>query len=111
MKFAKVENRFGTFSNDALIVLKIKNNPILCQLRLILEPQNSGPEQKHKSLGQMNNFLSEIESSPYGPISHMALILATKDNRVSYLQSIRKQPLDHNIKLSQVCHCGKGSIS
>lgn len=59
----------------------------------------------------MHDFLTEIEESTYGPISHMALLLATKDFRVSYLQSIRKQQLESKIPLSQVCHCGKGSIS
>jgi hypothetical protein len=111
VKFAKVENRFGTFHNDAVLTFKIRNNPILCQLRLQLASQNLGPEQKQRALGQMHDFLTEIEESTYGPISHMALLLATKDFRVSYLQSIRKQQLESKIPLSQVCHCGKGSIS
>lgn len=59
----------------------------------------------------MHKFLTDIESSNYGPISYLALILATKDFRVSYLQSIRKVPLDKNLKLAQVCHCGKGNVS
>lgn len=59
----------------------------------------------------MHEFLTEIENYPYGAISYLSLILATKDFRVTYLNSIRKQRLEGNVKLSQVCHCGKGNVS
>mgnify|MGYP003501322549 CR=1 FL=1 len=59
-KIAKVLNRFGTDSNDAIIVLKIKNNPILCKLRLCLEQQRTGPESKQRALSQMHQYLEEM---------------------------------------------------
>jgi hypothetical protein len=76
----------------------------------VLEPQNIGPESKQKALGQMNQFLTNIEKATFGPISYLAMILAMKDFRVSYLQSIKKQAVEKNIKLAEVCHCRKGSV-
>jgi hypothetical protein len=59
----------------------------------------------------MHRFLTNIEQSTYGPIAHLALILATKDCRVSYLNTIRKPSLEKNMRLAQVCHCGRGNVS
>ena len=109
IQIAKVKNRFSQAMNDAIIVFKLSGpevkSPILCELQLILakHSQETG-DSKAKASEILNHYLYEIERATYGPLSELALIIATKDHRIEYLWKIQKKK---KATLKDNCFCNE----
>ena len=87
IKIIKIKNRFGTPLNDAMIIFTIKESYIICELQLILI-EGSGASDKLKNIEFLNHFLYELERSPYGVLSELAVVLGYKDSKVKYEKKI-----------------------
>ena len=105
--------------NDAILIIKLidekqKENPhpILCELQLILNKQNSSATQKEKVSEMMNHYLYEIERATYGPLSELSLIIGTKDHRVEYLKKIKPLLIPtESTDIYKVCSCKNAHFS
>ena len=90
----KIKNKLGTSLNDAMIIFTIKQSKLICELQLILSEGGSEIERM-KNIQFLNHMLYELERSPYGVLSEIAVILGYKDNKINFQSKIRfeKNPL------------------
>lgn len=70
-----------------MIIFTIKDSFLICELQLILVGEESGSD-KLKNIEFLNHFLYELERSPYGVLSELAVILGYKDTKVNYENKI-----------------------
>ena len=83
----KIKSRFGTPLNDAMIIFSLKDSFLLCELQLVLMEDQAGSE-KLKNIEFLNHFLYELERSPYGVLSELAVVLGYKGTKVNYENQI-----------------------
>lgn len=87
LKIIKIKNRLGTPLNDVMIIFTIKESFLICELQLILT-EGKGASDKFKNIDFLNHFLYELERSPYGVLSELAVVLGYKDNKINYEEKI-----------------------
>ena len=67
-----------------MIIFSMKNTFLICELQLILSDGTQKINQKYKNIEVLNHFFYELERSPFGILSEIAILLAYKDSKVSY---------------------------
>ena len=70
-----------------MIIFTIKESFLICELQLILS-EGQGVSDKLKNIEFLNHFLYELERSPYGVLSELAVVLGYKDNKINYEDKI-----------------------
>lgn len=85
IKIVKITNRLETPLNDILIIFKMSNSFLLCELQLILSDGGvqSGSD-KLKNIELLNHFFYELDRSQYGVMAEVAALLGFKDNKIIF---------------------------
>ena len=61
----KIKNRLSEAMNDAMVMFRMKDSALVCELQLILD-DDSEEDQKSKNRETLNHFLYELERSLFG---------------------------------------------
>ena len=67
----------------------MKDSFIVCELQLILIDILQEGEEKLKIMEDLNHTIYELERSPYGSLSEMALIMGYYDPTIHYENKIK----------------------
>ncbi len=74
--------------NDAMIIFAMKDTFLICEIQLILADSAQKVNHKYKNIELLNHFFYELERSPYGILSEIAVLLAYKDSKMAYEDNI-----------------------
>ena len=74
--------------NDILINFKKKGTFIICEIQLILVDLLEESDIKLKIMEDLNHTIYQMERSPYGSISEMAMIIGYNDPSIEYESKI-----------------------
>lgn len=74
--------------NDVMIIFKIEQSFLTCELQMSITGENANSIAKDKEIQFINHYLYELERSPYGILSELALIVQNNDSRISFANQI-----------------------
>lgn len=60
IKIIKIKNRLGTHLNDVMIIFKMEESYIICELQLILTDGQRAESSKGKNIEVLNHFFYEL---------------------------------------------------
>ena len=80
----KIKNRLDTPLNDAMIIFKLQQSFLICELQLILSDTNQNVNEKLKNIEALNHFFYQLQRSPYGVMAELAALLSFKDNKTNF---------------------------
>lgn len=69
--------------NDVMIIFKMSESFLICELQLLLS-DGSSRNEKLKHIEMLNHFFYELERSPYGVTAEVAALIGFKDNKVAF---------------------------
>ncbi len=86
----KIKNRLESPLNDAMVIFKITESFLICELQMVLNQSTKATtDQREKSKIVLNHFFYELERSPYGVLSELSILLAYKDTKINFEENIR----------------------
>ena len=100
IKILKIKNRLSTSLNDVMIMFLLtppkeqypskanKECWIVCECQIILTESSGKTDKKSKNVDDLNHYFYELDRSPYGILSEIALRLVYKDTKFGYENKI-----------------------
>ena len=100
-----------------LIVLKIKSDPVLCSLKIILDhsenknASSQSTETRLQATNSMHKFFKNIIRNNFGPLSYLTSTIYCNDHRRTYLSEIKSLSFSKDFRKDSYsmvnCFCGK----